>query len=107
MSSTLAAEKPPIGTRAMLVLTVFSSIGLGYMIASIVFLILLAAFHGSINANVNHVEWVWRLLLSLGIIPCALTLYARLTIKETDPYRQCRFGPPLPITGHRSIDYGS
>ncbi|KAJ5980334.1 hypothetical protein N7481_007632, partial [Penicillium waksmanii] len=88
LSSSLAAEKSPFGTRATQVLTVFSNIGLGNMAASIVFLVLLRAFQGSIAANVAHLEWVWRLLLGIGIIPAIFTLYARLTIAETLPYKQ-------------------
>jgi PHS family inorganic phosphate transporter-like MFS transporter len=71
------------------VLTVFSNIGLGNIAASIVFLVLLKAFEGSIANDLNHLEWVWRLLLGIGIIPALFTLYARLTISETVPYKQC------------------
>ncbi|KAJ5863923.1 uncharacterized protein N7529_005839 [Penicillium soppii] len=88
LSSSLSAEKSPFGSRAMQVLTVFSNIGLGNIAASIVFLILLKAFEGSISDNLDHLEWVWRLLLGIGIIPAAFTLYARLTITETVPYKQ-------------------
>lgn len=70
-------------------LTVFSNIGLGNIAASIVFLILLKAFEGSIANNLSHLEWVWRLLLGIGIVPAVFTLYARLTITETLPYKQC------------------
>lgn len=70
-------------------LTVFSNIGLGNIAASIVFLILLKAFEGSIADNLSHLEWVWRLLLGIGIVPAVFTLYARLTITETLPYKQC------------------
>lgn len=90
MSSSLSAEKSPLGSRAVQVLTVFSNIGLGNIAASIIFLILLKAFEGSVAGNERHLEWVWRLLLGLGIIPAALTLYARFTISETTPYRQCK-----------------
>lgn len=89
MSSSLSAEKSPLGTRAVLVLTVFASIRLGAITSSIVYLILLSAFKSSIEHNVNHLEWVWRLLLALGIVPAALTLYARLTMRETEPYEKC------------------
>jgi hypothetical protein len=64
-------------------LTVFSNIGLGNIAASIVFLILLKAFEGSIADNMSHLEWVWRLLLGVGIVPAAFTLYARLTTRDT------------------------
>lgn len=88
MSSSLSAEKTALGTRAILVLSVFSNIGLGAMTSSIVYLILLSAFKSSIKSNINHLEWVWRLLLGLGIVPAACTLYARLTMKETKPYEK-------------------
>jgi PHS family inorganic phosphate transporter-like MFS transporter len=61
------------------------------MAASIVFLILLKAFQGSIAANQNYLEWVWRLLLGIGIVPAIFTLYARLTIAETLTYKQCKY----------------
>ncbi|KAJ5615918.1 hypothetical protein N7537_001032 [Penicillium hordei] len=67
LSSSLSAEKSPFGSRAIQMLTVFSNIGLGNIAASIVFLILLKAFEGSIADNMSHLEWVWRLLL--GTLP--------------------------------------
>ncbi|KAJ5094277.1 hypothetical protein N7456_010138 [Penicillium angulare] len=87
LSSSLSAENPPFGSRAVQVLAVFSNIGLGNMAASIVLLILLKSFESSIGENIHHLEWVWRLLLGIGIIPCIFTLYARLTIAETLPYK--------------------
>jgi PHS family inorganic phosphate transporter-like MFS transporter len=77
-----------VGTRATTVLTVFSCIGLGAITSSIVYLILLTAFKTSIQKDIDNLEYVWRLLLGLGIVPCALTVYARLMIKETVPYEQ-------------------
>ncbi|KAJ6043939.1 uncharacterized protein N7446_002135 [Penicillium canescens] len=88
LSSSLSAEKSPFGSRAVQVLTVFSNIGLGNIAASIVFLVLLKAFEGSIANDLSRLEWVWRLLLGIGIIPALFTLYARLTISETVPYKQ-------------------
>lgn len=93
LSSALAAEKSPFGSRAIQVLAVFSNIGLGNIAASIVFLVLLKAFESSVAENIDHLEWVWRLLLGIGIIPAVFTLYARLTIAETLPYKQCQFSP--------------
>jgi len=93
LSSALAAENSPFGSRAIQVLAVFSNIGLGNIAASIVFLVLLKAFESSIADNIHHLEWVWRLLLGIGIIPAVFTLYARLTIAETLPYKQCQSSP--------------
>lgn len=88
MSASLSAERTPLGSRAVLVLSVFSNIGLGAFTSSIVYLILLSAFKSSIKHNIDRLQWVWRLLLGLGIIPAGCTLYARLTMKETKPYEK-------------------
>jgi hypothetical protein len=90
MSSSLSAEVAPMGSRAKMVLSVFSCIGLGAITSSIVYVILLTAFKGAIHQDIAHLEWVWRLLLGIGLVPCALTLYARLTMKETKPYEKCK-----------------
>jgi hypothetical protein len=89
----LSAEKSPFGSRATQVLAIFANIGLGNIAAGVVFLILLKAFEHSIADNQTHLEWVWRLLLGVGILPAAFTLYARLTIEETEPYKQCEISP--------------
>ncbi|CZR68276.1 uncharacterized protein PAC_18175 [Phialocephala subalpina] len=88
MSSTLSAEHNPFGSRGKLVLTVFASQGFRNLTASIVFLVLLAAFKSSVIHNVDRLEWVWRLLLGLGIVPAAATLYARLRMRESVPYQK-------------------
>lgn len=89
MSSSLSAESTPLGSRAVLSLSVFASMGLGNISASITFLVLLKAFQSGVESNIHHVEWVWRLFLGLGMIPAAITLYARWTMAETAPYEKC------------------
>lgn len=89
MSSTLAAEKGVFKSRAKLILSVFAGIGVGGFTSSIVNTILIAAGKDAIEKNINALEWVWRLLLGLGILPAACTLYMRLTMKETGPYEKC------------------
>lgn len=88
MTSSLSAEHNPTGSRAKLVLTIFANLGLGSFAAAIVYLILLAAFKGSIHDDINHLQWVWRLLFGIGLVPLILTLYARLTMKESKPYEE-------------------
>ncbi|GIC90413.1 uncharacterized protein Aud_006847 [Aspergillus udagawae] len=80
--------KVALGTRAVQVLSVFSNIGLGNVCACIVFQILLRAFNSAIASDLSRLEWVWRLLLGIGIVLAALTLYAGLTIGETAQYKQ-------------------
>ncbi|KAJ5724691.1 hypothetical protein N7493_006419 [Penicillium malachiteum] len=98
LSSSFTAENTDVSTRAVRILSVFSNIGLGNMAASIVFLVLLKAFESAIAANINHLEWVWRLLLGIGIIPAIFTLYARLTISETQLYNKRGFDAELTAT---------
>ncbi|KIV82675.1 hypothetical protein PV11_04769 [Exophiala sideris] len=86
MSSALAAENAPMGSRAKLVLSAFFIKGIGEIMTSVSFLVLLAAFKNGIQHNVNRLEWVWRLLFGIALIPGALTVYARFTMKETKPY---------------------
>ncbi|ORX35290.1 major facilitator superfamily domain-containing protein [Kockovaella imperatae] len=88
MSSSLAAEKTIFGSRAKLILTVFACIGCGGISASIVNTILLRAGRQSIEENIDHLQWVWRILLGVGIVPALLTLYARLTMRESGPYEK-------------------
>jgi PHS family inorganic phosphate transporter-like MFS transporter len=89
MSSSLGIERGPLGTRAKLVLSIFSNFGLGAFTSTIVYLILLTAFKNTLEKNIKHLEWVWRLLLGIGLIPAFGQLYARLTMRETTPYLKC------------------
>ena len=88
MTSSISAEHNPMGSRAKLVLTVFASIGLGGFSAGVVYVILLAAFKESITVSIHHLQWVWRLLFGIGLVPLILTLYARLTMRESKPYEK-------------------
>lgn len=90
LSSVLSAEKKALGSRGIQVLTVFSFIGLGNYVSSIIFLVLLRAFKSAVFNNIKALEWVWRLQLGLGMVPAAITLYSRLTMPETKPYKQCK-----------------
>ncbi|KAK5167159.1 uncharacterized protein LTR77_007889 [Saxophila tyrrhenica] len=88
MSSSLSAEHNPMGSRAKLILTVFSFLGLGSVSAGVTYIILLAAFREAIKSNIHHLQWVWRLLFGIGLVPLIATLYARLTMKESKPYEK-------------------
>ena len=58
MTSALYTEHIGFGSCAKRVLTIFSCIGLGATSAGIVFVVLLAAFKGSIIDNIARLEWV-------------------------------------------------
>ena len=90
MTSSYAAENKFHISRAKVILSIFSNIGLGSTTSGIVYVILLQAFKSSIEKDTYHIQWVWRLLLGIGLVPLICTLYARLTMKESKPYEQCR-----------------
>ena len=84
MASALATEHKIMSTtQAHLILPIFSFIGLGIFMGGVVFLILLAPFETAVENDIYRLEWVWRLLLGLGIIPAAFTLYGWLRMQET------------------------
>ncbi|KAJ5473054.1 hypothetical protein N7530_007055, partial [Penicillium desertorum] len=66
---------------------VVTGIGIGAA-ASITFLVLVEAFQSGIESDIWYVEWVWRRLFGLGMIPAAVTLYARWTTAETAHYEK-------------------
>ncbi|KAK7214619.1 hypothetical protein V2G26_002622 [Clonostachys chloroleuca] len=88
MSASLALEKADSAARAKVVMWTFFLSAIGYVSASITFVILLAAFKGSIENDIHSLQWVWRLLMGLPLLPCLLTIYSRLTMKETRPYEK-------------------
>jgi len=50
--------------------------------------VLLSAFQGAIDHNINRLQWVWRLLFGIGLVPLLATLYARLKMRESTPYEK-------------------
>ncbi|ERT01389.1 hypothetical protein HMPREF1624_02635 [Sporothrix schenckii ATCC 58251] len=103
VTASLSAEHNPVGSRARLVLLVFASIGLGTMASGVVYFVLLEAFKGAVESNIDHLQWVWRLLFGIGIIPSALTVYARLTMPETKPYEEYVGADASLQRGHRGL----
>lgn len=91
MSLTIAAENTRFKSRARVVLTVFSSGGLGYVIAGILYLVLLVGYKDRIEHDIQALQWVWRLLFGIGLIPLIGVLYHRLTMPESKPYEKCTY----------------
>jgi MFS transporter, PHS family, inorganic phosphate transporter len=87
MTSAISAERGLTVSRSTLILTIFSSIGLGSTVAALVFVILLVCFKYRLEAgHIEDLQYVWRLLLGLGLIPLLGTLYARFMMPETKSY---------------------
>lgn len=89
MTSALSIENDLFKSRSKLVLSVFTVLGLGEVSVGIVFLILLVAFKGPIQSDITRLQWVWRLLFGIGLLPLLASLYSRLTMKESKAYEKC------------------
>jgi MFS family permease len=86
MSSTVASEWASAGRRGQMVSLIFAMQGVGQVCAALVTMILLAIFKGAINANVDNLDYVWRICIGFGAIPAVLTIYGRLTLPESPRY---------------------
>jgi PHS family inorganic phosphate transporter-like MFS transporter len=62
------------------------------MASGIVYVILLAAFKSAVDHDIRHLQWVWRLLFGIGLVPLIITLYFRLVMPESKPYEKCESG---------------
>ncbi|KAK7036217.1 phosphate permease [Favolaschia claudopus] len=106
LSATIASEFAPIQYRGRMMTAVFAAQGWGNLAAAIVATVITMAYRDQIYQDfpactctssvllcpsdatgINHVDYMWRLLLGLGCVPAAIALYFRLTIPETTRWR--------------------
>ncbi|KAM5544530.1 hypothetical protein V8D89_001428 [Ganoderma adspersum] len=66
-----------------LMTAVFANRGWAQLVGSLVALIIVAAYKNALTRDITYVDYMWRLLIGLGCVPGAITLYFRLTIPET------------------------
>ncbi|KAJ7664748.1 phosphate permease [Mycena rosella] len=106
LSATISSEFASTRTRGRMMTAVFAAQGWGNFAASLVATVIAIGFKDLVTrdfptascicdtsafsrqlcaspSTINHVDYMWRLLLGLGCIPAALALYFRLTIPET------------------------
>ncbi|KDQ57017.1 hypothetical protein JAAARDRAFT_157055 [Jaapia argillacea MUCL 33604] len=87
LSAVISSEFTPTRIRGRLMTAVFANQGWGNFSAALVAYIVVAAYKDKIIADpfphLNHVDYLWRLLIGLGCVPCVIALYFRLTIPET------------------------
>ncbi|KAF8591129.1 phosphate permease [Ramaria rubella] len=87
LSAVISSEFASTRTRGRLMTAVFAAQGWGQFAAAIVATVVVAAFKKQIVAEPSTaplaVDFVWRLIIGLGIVPGAVALYFRLTIPET------------------------
>ncbi|KAL0954784.1 hypothetical protein HGRIS_003734 [Hohenbuehelia grisea] len=87
LSAVISSEFASTRIRGRMMNAVFASQGWGNFSAALVALIIVAAYKGPLMhddpAHLNHVDFMWRLLIGLGCVPGVVALYFRLTIPET------------------------
>ncbi|KZT22010.1 phosphate permease [Neolentinus lepideus HHB14362 ss-1] len=87
LSAVISSEFSSARIRGRLMTAVFASQGWGQLAGAIVAIIVVAAYKTPLLNDpypvLNHVDYMWRLLIGLGCIPGCVALYFRLTIPET------------------------
>ncbi|KAJ7182202.1 phosphate transporter [Mycena crocata] len=88
LSATISSEFAATRIRGRMMTAVFASQGWGNFAAVLVAFIITAAYKNAILndpgvTQLNHVDYMWRLLIGLGCVPGVIALYFRLTIPET------------------------
>lgn len=86
ISATITSEWSSTHRRGMMLSLLFSMQGIGTLAAAIVTLVVLAIFKESINADVNNLDYVWRICVGLGAIPAVGSVYLRFTMPESPRY---------------------
>ncbi|KAJ7268504.1 phosphate transporter [Mycena rebaudengoi] len=88
LSATISSEFASIRIRGRMMSAVFAAQGWGNLAACLVALVITAAYKNAILDDpdvdhLEHVDFMWRLLIGLGCVPGVIALYFRLTIPET------------------------
>ncbi|KAJ7650411.1 phosphate permease [Roridomyces roridus] len=88
LSATIASEFAAKKIRGKMMTFVFTAQGWGNFTATLVALVVVQAYKQKIindpSVNeLNHVDFMWRILIGVGCIPACLGLYFRLSLPET------------------------
>ncbi|KAL1924999.1 uncharacterized protein VTP21DRAFT_4653 [Calcarisporiella thermophila] len=89
LSAVITSEFATTQHRGAMMAAVFAMQGFGILSASIISVIILAAYQSQINLNPPNqvaLDQCWRILIGIGAIPAIVALYFRLTIPETPRY---------------------
>ncbi|CAB4433416.1 unnamed protein product [Rhizophagus irregularis] len=83
LSAIITSEFASKKRRGAMMAAVFAMQGFGILFAGVVSLVTLLAFRPLILSNSQNLDYVWRIIIGIGIIPATIALYFRLTIPET------------------------
>ncbi|KAJ6513421.1 major facilitator superfamily domain-containing protein [Mycena sanguinolenta] len=88
LSATISSEFAATRIRGRMMTAVFAAQGWGNFAAVLVSFIVTEAYKNKIIADpdvnhLNHLDYMWRIIVGLGCVPGVFALYYRLTIPET------------------------
>ncbi|KAL2911119.1 hypothetical protein HK105_209424 [Polyrhizophydium stewartii] len=86
MSAVITSEFANVRYRGLMLSAVFAMQGIGILVGGLFIIAMLAAFRPLIQQNEVYLDYVWRIVLLIGIFPAFVALYFRLTIPETPRY---------------------
>ncbi|CAG8538710.1 6307_t:CDS:2 [Scutellospora calospora] len=86
LSAVLTSEYANKNRRGAMMALVFSMQGFGILSAGLVTMITIIAFESSIKNDIRYVDFVWRIVVGIGMLPAVGVLYFRLTIPESPRY---------------------
>ncbi|KAJ1979305.1 hypothetical protein H4R34_002886 [Dimargaris verticillata] len=88
LSATITSEYASTRLRGAMTAAIFAMQGFGILASAIVSAIVIVAFKSAIEDDIDNLDLAWRLCLGIGAIPGIITVYFRLTMKETPRYQK-------------------
>jgi PHS family inorganic phosphate transporter-like MFS transporter len=88
MSATVSSEWSSEGRRGQMLALTFSMQGWGQFFGALVDIILLAIFKKPIETAQVNIDYVWRMLLGIGVVPAVCTIYSRFHLPESARYAE-------------------
>ncbi|RIB12216.1 major facilitator superfamily domain-containing protein [Gigaspora rosea] len=92
LSAVITSEFAMKNRRGAMMALVFAMQGFGILTAGLVTMITLKAFESSIKQEIHYLDYVWRIIVGIGMIPATVVLYFRLTIPESPRYTMDVYG---------------
>ena len=90
LSATVASEFSNTKNRGAVIASVFAMQGVGIIFASCVSLIVLRIFKHFIENNIKTLDYAWRLMILIGVLPSLCMVYYRFKLEETPHYKHLK-----------------
>jgi len=91
MSASIVADRAYMKKRGALLGWIFSNQGWGNLCASLVAVVVIAAYKGPVTAgDIHKLSGAWRILQGVSLVPAFGVLYFRLTMVESTRFTQAR-----------------